>query len=136
MKRNLLYLQHVIDPQRLIIHQFLNSRKKFIPKDLDVYFDDVKDTLDSIWVITENLKNIIDSLFDVNEAILSHRTNQIIRWLTVISVIFMPPTLIASYYGMNVDGLPFSDSVGTVTGIISISVLVFVAFVFWIDKKR
>ncbi len=136
MKRNLLFLQHVIDPQRLLIHQFLNSRKKFIPKDLDVYFDDVKDTLDSIWIITENLKNIIDSLFDVNEAILSHRTNQIIRWLTIISVILMPPTLIASYYGMNVSGLPFAESIDIVSGVILVSVFAFVLFVLWIDKRK
>lgn len=136
MKRNLLYLQHVIDPQRLLIHQFLGSRKKFIPKDLDVYFDDVKDTLDSIWVITENLKNIIDSLFDVNEAILTHRTNQIIRWLTIISVILMPPTLITSYYGMNVDGLPFAENFQIVSGVILVSVFTFVLFVLWIDKRK
>ena len=68
MKRNLLFLQHIIDPQRLLIHQFISARKKYIPAELDIYFDDVKDTLDGIWVITENLKNIVDSLFDVNES--------------------------------------------------------------------
>jgi len=136
MKRNLLFLQHIIDPQRLLVHQFMTSRKKFLPSELDVYFDDVKDTLDSIWVITENLKNIVDSLFDVNEAILTHRTNQIIRWLTIISVVLMPPTLIASYYGMNVSGLPFADNIGFVSWIIGASVIGFVFFVLWIDRRR
>jgi len=136
MKRNLLFLQHIIDPQRLLVHQFMTTRKKFIPSELDLYFDDVKDTLDSTWVVTENLKNIADSLFDVNEAILTHRTNQIIRWLTIISVVLMPPTLITSYYGMNVANLPFADSIGVVSGVILVSVIAFVLFVLWIDSRR
>lgn len=136
LRRNLLFLRHVIDPQRIMIAQLVNAKKSFLPKELDVYFDDLKDTLDGMWVISDNLKNIVDGLFDVNEALLSHRTNEIIRVLTVISVVLMPPTLIASYYGMNVQNLPFAHDIQTVSIIILASLVAFWLFVWLIDKRK
>ncbi len=136
LRRNILYLRHIIDPQRLLIDQFSNSGKSFISKDLTPYFDDVKDTLDGVGVVTENLKNIIGGLFDVNEAFLSHRTNEIIRLLTIISVVLMPPTLITSYYGMNVDELPFANDAVVVSTIIMLSLAAFLLVIIRLDKKR
>ncbi len=136
LRRNLLFLRHVIDPQRIIVSQMGNAKKSFMPSDLDVYFDDLKDTLDGMWVITDNLKNIVDGLFDVNEALLSHRTNEIIRLLTIISVVLMPPTLIASYYGMNVSDLPYADDVGRVTMIIIASLIGFWFLIWFIDRRK
>ena len=86
--------------------------------------------------VSENLNNIIDGLFEVNEAFLSHRTNEIIRILTIISVILMPPTLISSYYGMNISSLPFVHSIEIVTTIIVGSLLVALGIIFYIDRKR
>ncbi|MFH1712481.1 MAG: magnesium transporter CorA family protein [Patescibacteria group bacterium] len=123
LRRNVLFFRHIIDPQRILIEQFVRTRKSYIPTSLDPYFDDVKDNLDESWVVTDNLKNIIEGLFNLNEALLSHRTNQIIRILTVISVILMPPTLIASYYGMNIQNLPLVESIESVTLVILISVI-------------
>lgn len=136
LRRNLLFLRHIIDPQRIIVDQMKNAKKSFVPSELDVYFDDLKDTLDGMWVISDNLKNIVDGLFDVNEALLSHRTNEIIRVLTVISVVLMPPTLIASYYGMNVSNLPFADDIQTVSLILIASLVAFWMFVWFIDKRK
>lgn len=135
VRRNVLFMQHVIDPQRILLNQILSTKKPFLSKDLNLYYEDVKDTLDSMWVITGNLKNIVDGLFDVNEAFLTHKTNEIIRLLTVISVILMPPTLITGYFGMNFDNLPFSGNVGMVTLIIILSILVFWFAIIRIDKR-
>lgn len=107
-RRNILFLRHVIDPQRSILASLAHLKRDFIPEDLTVYFDDVHDVLDTIWLSTDNLKLIIDGLFDVNEALLSHRTNEIVTLLTFISAALMVPTLIAGFYGMNVPWLPFA----------------------------
>ncbi|MCH8049288.1 magnesium transporter CorA family protein [Patescibacteria group bacterium] len=136
LRRNILFLRHIIDPQRIIISQFIHARKTFIPKTLEIYFDDVKDSLDGIWVVTENLKNIVDGLSDVNEAFISHRTNQIIRILTVISVVLLPPTLITSYYGMNVQGLPFSENTGLISLILLISLIISWLLIIGIDRRK
>lgn len=107
VRRNVLFLRHIIDPQRTILTNLLNSKQLFMPKGIADYLDDVKDHLDSIWHTTNNLQMLIDGLFDVNEALLSHRTNEVITFLTITSAGLMVPTLIAGFYGMNVPWLPY-----------------------------
>lgn len=107
-RRNILFLRQVIDPQRAILSSLSNLKRTFVSEEMAVYFDDVHDVLDSIWLSTDNLKLIIDGLFDVNEALLSHRTNEVVTLLTFISAALMVPTLIAGFYGMNVPWLPYA----------------------------
>jgi magnesium transporter len=70
--------------------------------DLEIYFDDVVDAHERIWDMLENYKEVVEALEDTNESVLSHRVNDILRVLTVISVILLPLTLLASIFGMNV----------------------------------
>lgn len=122
-RRNILFLRHIVDPQRTILANVGHLKRDIVPEDLTVYFDDVHDVLDTIWLSTDNLKLIIDGLFDVNEALLSHRTNEVLTFLTFTSAVLMIPTLIAGFYGMNVPWLPYADDAGFV------SVLYLVGFV-------
>ncbi len=136
LRRNVLFFKHTIDPLKILIHALAQQNRPYFDKSLVIYFDDLRDSLDNMSLILTNLKSIVDGLFDVNEAFLAHRTNDIIRFLTFLSVILMPPTLITGYYGMNVSNLPFSEDVISVTVIICSS-LVFIAFaIMYFDRKR
>lgn len=122
-RRNVLYLRHIIDPQRNIISSLINIKRPFIPEEVFVYFDDLQDDLDTVGITADNLKLLLDGLFDVNEALLSHRTNEVITLLTVITASLMVPTLIAGFYGMNVSWLPFIGTPHFVTGLALVSFL-------------
>ena len=50
----------------------------------------------------ENYKEVVEGLEATNESAIAHRTNETFRVLTAISLIFLPLTLIASVFGMNV----------------------------------
>jgi magnesium transporter len=50
----------------------------------------------------ENYKEVVEALESTNETAIAHRSNEIFRVLTAFSVIFLPLTLIASVWGMNV----------------------------------
>jgi magnesium transporter len=71
-------------------------------EDLEIYFDDIIDASERIWDMLENYKEVVEALEDTNESVISHRLNDILRVLTVISVVLLPLTLIASIFGMNV----------------------------------
>jgi magnesium transporter len=60
----------------------------------------------------ENFKEVVEALEDTNESVLAHRFNDVLRILTVFSIVFLPATLIASIWGMNV-GLPGGGTPGT-----------------------
>ncbi|PJA46017.1 hypothetical protein CO174_00940 [Candidatus Uhrbacteria bacterium CG_4_9_14_3_um_filter_50_9] len=109
-RRNILFMRHIVDPQRHILTNLSSTKRAFISQDSLLYFDDLHDVLDTIWLSSDNLKLIIDGLFDVNEALLSHKTNQIVTLLTFISAALMVPTLIAGFYGMNVPWLPLANN--------------------------
>jgi magnesium transporter len=53
----------------------------------------------------ENFKEVVEALESTNESAIAHRSNEVFRVLTAFSVIFLPLTLIASIWGMNV-GVP------------------------------
>lgn len=136
-RRNVLYLRHVIDPQRNIISSLLHIKRPFIPEEVFVYFDDLQDDLDTIGITSDNLKLLLDGLFDVNEALLSHRTNQVITILTVITASLMVPTLLVGFYGMNVPWLPFIHDPQTFSYIFALSFfIVFLVMLILVRRQR
>lgn len=135
LRRNILFLRQVVEPQLILVKHYLSTKKPYFAKNLEIYFDDIGDTLQGIVVMLDGVKNVVDGLFDVNEAFLSHRTNSIIRVLTILSVIFMPPTLITGYYGMNVHGLPFIENPLVISLIVSGSLVSFLVFLYFLDRR-
>jgi magnesium transporter len=76
--------------------------ERFLPEELDLYFDDIVDASERIWDLLDNYKEVVEALEDTNESVISHKHNDVLRVLTVFSVILLPLTLIASIFGMNV----------------------------------
>ncbi len=125
LKKDIINFRRIIMPERAIVAQLEHKNKKFLPEKLDVYFDDIVDKIEKMWNNLENLKELVDSLQETNESVISHNTNNVIKILTVFSVVMLPLTFITGFYGMNVQGLPF---VGTQASILKIAgILAFVA---------
>ena len=79
--------------------------------------------------------NILNGTMDAYGSIISNNLNITIRRLTLITIILMVPTLIASFYGMNVP-IPFMNSGLTVYGIIIASVLSSLLVAWYFQRKR
>lgn len=136
LRRNVLFLRHIIDPHKYVIDQLKGAGRTYIPKTTGIYFDDLNDLLNSISVNLDNIVHIVDGLFDVNETFLSHRTNDIIRLLTLVSIVFIPPTLVTSFYGMNVPGLPFAQHPAKVAAVVATAFLIAGIWVIYVDKRK
>src|SRR5207302_1325388 len=67
----------------------------------------------------DNFKEVVDGLEDTNESVIAHRQNNVLRILTVVSVILLPLTLITGIFGMNVHfpGFDTSWAFWTVAGV-------------------
>jgi magnesium transporter len=78
------------------------STERFLPEDLDIYFDDIVDAAERIWDLLDNYKEVIEGLESTNESFISHKQQYRLQLLTVVTVILLPLTLIASIFGMNV----------------------------------
>lgn len=116
VKKDVINCRRIISPQRAVVAQLEHKNKKFLPEDLEIYFDDVVDKIEKMWSTLENLKELIETLHSTNEALLTHQTNRVIKMLTFFSVIMLPLTVITGFYGMNVP-LPYAKDLHAFQGI-------------------
>lgn len=131
VRRTVLGLRRLIDPQRLTITTLVNTKAEFIPAEASNYFDDIRDEVEKLWGATESYKDTIDGLHLTNESLISQHTNETIKILTIISVAFMPLTLLSGIYGMNIDRLPYAHDSRVVFEVFAgMAVMIFAAIVY------
>ena len=102
VKQEIISYRKIMKPQRPTLRVLERKVERFLPEELDLYFDDIVDAAERIWDILDNYKEVVEALEDTNESVIAHRHNDVLRVLTVFSVILLPLTLIASVFGMNV----------------------------------
>jgi magnesium transporter len=102
VKQEIISYRKIVKPQRPTLRVLERHVERFLPEDLELYFDDLVDASERIWDLLDNYKEVVEALEATNEAALSHRQNDVLRVLTVFSVLLLPLTLIASIFGMNV----------------------------------
>lgn len=107
-KLEIISFRKIIKPLRPVIKSLELVINRFLPEDLEVYFDDITDQIEKVWDLLENFKEVADSLLETFEANTSYRINNLMRIFTVISVIILPMTLIQGFFSMNVNGIPFA----------------------------
>jgi magnesium transporter len=110
-KQEIIAYRKIIKPERATLRLLERSTLRFLPENLDLYFDDIVDASERIWDLLDNYKEVIDGLESTNEAFISHKQQYRLQLLTVVSVILLPLTLLASVFGMNV-GVPGEGSTG------------------------
>src|SRR4051794_11217000 len=102
-KQEIISYRKIIKPERSTLRVLERHVERFLPEELEEYFDDIVDAAERIWDQLDNYKEVIEALEDTNESVINHRQNDILRILTVFSVILLPLTLITGFFGMNVD---------------------------------
>jgi len=105
VKQEIISYRKIIKPQRPTLRQLERSIERFLPEDLELYFDDIVDASERIWDLLDNYKEVVEALEDTNESLISHQQNDILYVLTVFIVVLTPLTFITGFFGMNV-GFP------------------------------
>ncbi len=108
VRRDIIGLQRIVKPQIAIVANLEHKDRPFIREELEVYFSDVLDNLYKAWDMLEDHRDVVEGLSDTADTLTSHRINEVIKILTIISVIMLPLTLISGLFGMNVP-LPMED---------------------------
>jgi magnesium transporter len=101
MKRNVLHLRRVLNPQREVLNKLARDELQVIDARTRVYFRDVYDHLVRMTDIMENVRDLVSSALDTYLSVINNRMNNIMKTLTVITTLFMPISFIASFFGMN-----------------------------------
>jgi magnesium transporter len=103
VKQEIISYRKIVKPQRPALRLLERHIDRFLPEELELYFDDLVDASERIWDLLDNYKEVVEALESTNESVISHRQNDVLRLLTVITVIILPVTLITGIFGMNVE---------------------------------
>jgi magnesium transporter len=126
-KQEIIAYRKIIKPERATVRSLERYTQRFLPEDLELYFDDIVDAAERIWDLLDNYKEVVEALEQTNESIISHRQQYRLQILTVFSVIFLPLTLISGVFGMNW-GFGSAGFIATVSGMAALFLMALAVF--------
>lgn len=106
IRRNLVVFHTMIKPILPLFKELGEGKHGELNGTMQPFWGNVLDHLQKIWDRVEDDRELIEGISKSNESLLSSRSNQIIKVLTIFSAIILPLNLLASLYGMNLE-LPF-----------------------------
>lgn len=104
VKRSALRLNRILAPQRELLNKLARDPYDQVANHNRVYFRDAYDHMVRIHDITESLRDLISSALDTYLSAISNRTNDIMKTLTLVTVMFLPMSFLAGFFGMNFFG--------------------------------
>jgi magnesium transporter len=131
-EKTMLIRENIVDKQRVISSVL---RSEMFPAELKPKLSMVVKDINSLYEHTRFSFERLEYMQDTFLGLLNVEQNKIIKIFTVVSVIFLPPTLVASMYGMNFDFMPelhwrygYLWAIGLM--------LAFVAIILWYFKRQ
>jgi magnesium transporter len=106
LRRQLVVLRRVGWPQREAISAMLRDQTPFFSDHVKVYLRDTHDHIAQIVELIDSAREMASDMADAYLSNVSHRTNEIMKVLTLMASIFIPLTFLAGIYGMNFENMP------------------------------
>ncbi len=101
VKKEVLHLRKIIGPQREVLARFAHGEFKLIRAHLVPYYRNVYDALFQISELAQSYTDSLTGILQVYLNMSSNRTGEIVKALTLITILSTPATIVASWYGMN-----------------------------------
>ncbi|MEN8799402.1 MAG: magnesium/cobalt transporter CorA [Flavobacteriaceae bacterium] len=105
-KKEISFLRKTIRPVRELVSRFKRSDSVLIDDATIPYLNDLEDHITHATEAIEIYKEMLNEQINLYNSALNNKLNDIIRVLTIFSVVFIPLTFLAGIYGTNFDYLP------------------------------
>jgi len=110
MRRNIINIRKIMQNHKNILRQLMEMESSLVEKPaIKKYYVGLVEHSKRIWEMLDNQKEMIEVLNNTNESLLNDRMTDIMKTLTIFSVIVFPLTLLAAIFGMNTKYMPFVD---------------------------
>jgi magnesium transporter len=138
IKRNIVNFRKIMQAHKNIISKLiLNSENFFTTYKLKIYYSNLINHTKDIWDFLSNYKDTIDALHETQESLVSNKLNDIMKMLTIFSVIVFPLNLIAALFGMNsMNSMPFMENPLDFWIIVTIMVTGVLGMIFYFKAKK
>ena len=105
-KKELNFLRKNIKPAKEMILNLTKLDSEFIQDENTVHFRELQDNINEASELTDSYREILYDQLSIYHSSMSTKLNEIMRVLTIISVIFIPITFIVGVYGTNFINVP------------------------------
>jgi magnesium transporter len=139
IKRAAIHLHKIFGPQREVLNRLARDPYKPIQPGNRVYFRDVYDHVVRIHDISESLRDLIAGTLDTYLSVMSNRTNDIMKTLTLVTVLFMPVSFLTGFFGMNFFGETLAFQTPLPKALLffgSLSIMIIVPLLMWNYVRR
>src|SRR6266496_2260145 len=106
VKKEVLHLRQIIGPQREVLARFARGEFKLIRAHMVPYYRDVYDALFHISELVQGYTDSLTGILQVYLNMSSNQTGEVVKLLTMITVITTPLMMIGTWYGMNFHDMP------------------------------
>src|SRR2546429_875297 len=106
IKKEVMHLRQIIGPQREVLARFARGEFKLIRAHLVPYYRDVYDALYHISELAQGYTDSLTGILQVYLNMSSNQTGEVVKLLTLITVITTPLMMIGTWYGMNFHDMP------------------------------
>lgn len=106
VKRSIARLRRISSKQLAVLYRLSHGEFPLIEESHLPFFRDVHDHLMRVSDLAESYRDLIGGLLDIQFSVVSNRTNEVMKVLTIFSAIMLPLSVIAGIYGMNFDYMP------------------------------
>jgi magnesium transporter len=106
LRRSVARLRRISARQLEVLYRISHGEFPQIPEHILPFFRDVYDHLQRISDLSDSYRDLVSGLFEIHFAVISNRTNDVMKTLAVLSAIMLPLSLIAGIYGMNFENMP------------------------------
>jgi magnesium transporter len=101
LSSSLLHFRKVLMPARAVLTDLSSRKSRFISEATQPFLANMVGTVERILQDVVVAREILANSLNLYMSVVGHRTNEVMRRLTVVSVIFLPLTFLVGVYGMN-----------------------------------
>jgi magnesium transporter len=137
IKTNIVNVRKAMQGHKKIIRNLITQSEGILPMGrLEEYYNRLVDYTKEIWDELEVQRDTINALHETHASLIENRTNEVMKTLTVFSVIIFPMTLMATLFAVRLDGMPWEgDPLGFFKLITLLALLAGAMFAYF-KKKR
>lgn len=138
VKRNILNFRKIMQAHHNVLSKLnqanIGNSKKSETVD---YYSELIDHTKSIWDILNSQREMIEALEDTNQSLISFKLNDIMRILTIVSVVTMPISTLAVILAMhNAKNLPFTDNIFSFIFIVAIMWVFALSVIVYFQRRK
>jgi magnesium transporter len=140
LKRRLVLMRKVLSPQRDKMVMLARRGDPRVSERSSHYFRDVHDQLVRLNESIEANRDLLSNALDAYLSAVSNRTNEIMKYLTLLSAVFLPLAFIVGFFGQNFESLPgipnWTHSDGLMHFMLGLCVATPLVMVLWFRLRR